>query len=78
MSFPELLEPHMVAWRVGRVYAVLNAHPRAREVHLPAGNWSVVADATGAGGASRGRPRNQMIEVAGRGAAVLVDETASP
>lgn len=78
MSFPELLEPHMVAWRVGNIYAVLNAHPRSREVHLPVGNWSVIADVSGAGSESRGRPRNQMIEVAGRSAMVLVDEAVSP
>jgi pullulanase len=78
MSFPELLEPHMVAWRVGPVYAVLNAHPHAREVHLPSGNWMVVADASGAGSQPRGRPRNQMIEVPGRSATVLVDELVLP
>jgi len=75
MSFPELLEPQMAAWRVGGVYVVLNAHANPRDVHLPAGNWTVVTDASGAGTRPRGAPHNQMIVVPGRTAIVLV---ASP
>jgi len=72
LSFPELLEAHMAAWRPGdRLYVVLNAHHRPREVHLPAGDWSIVADAHRAGTASLGKPRNQMVVVPGRSPLVL-------
>lgn len=73
MSFPELLEPHMVAWRVGHLYAVLNAHPNEREVYLPAGNWTVLADGSASGTAPQRRPSNNMLVVAGRSAMVLAD-----
>jgi pullulanase len=79
VSFPELLEPHMVAWLLGgRLYVVLNAHPRSRDVHLPAGTWVLLADSTGVGTGPRGKPRNQMVVVPGRSLVVLFREVPAP
>ena len=79
VSFPELLEPHMVAWWIGhRLYVVLNAHPRSRDVHLPAGDWTILADHLGAGTASRGKPKNQMVVLPGRSLMVLTNESSEP
>jgi len=70
--FPELLEAHVVAWVISsRLYIVLNAHRRPREIHLPAGDWTILVDRDGAGTTSRGSPRNQMITVPGRSLMVL-------
>lgn len=70
--FPELLEPHMVAWVLaGRLYVVLNAHRRPREVHLPAGDWNILVDSKGAGTTPRGKPTNQMVVLPGRSLMVL-------
>jgi len=73
IAFPELLEPQMVAWTIAqRVYVVLNAHARSRDVHLPSGAWTIVADAQGVGTQGRGAPTNQMVVVPGRSLVVLV------
>jgi pullulanase len=72
VAFPELLEGQMAAWTVaGKLAVVLNAHPRSRDVHLPAGDWVILADHTGAGTEPRGRPTNQMVVVPGRSLVVL-------
>jgi len=79
VAFPELLEPQMVAWTVaGGLYIVLNAHSRPRDVHLPAGDWAILADAEGAGTEVRGRPRNQMVSVPGRSLMVLATGVRAP
>jgi pullulanase len=76
VSFPELLEANMVAWWIGkRLYVVLNAHPRSRDVHLPAGDWTILADQAGAGTVSRGKPKNQMVVLPGRSLMVLTNES---
>jgi pullulanase len=77
--FPELLEPQMVAWLIGQKwYVVLNANPRPRDVHLPAGEWTILVDENGAGTVSRGSPKNQMVVVPGRSLMVLVLKAALP
>lgn len=77
--FPELLEAQMVGWIVaGRVYVLLNAHQRAREVHLPQGNWTIVVDGSRAGTTPLGRPTNQMAVLPGRSLMVLVADPPSP
>jgi pullulanase len=79
VSFPELLEAHMVAWRIGkRLYVVLNAHSRPRDVHLPAGDWTILADHLGAGTEPRGKPKNQMVVLPGLSLMVLANDSASP
>jgi len=77
--FPELLEAQMVAWMIDhKLYVVLNAHSRSRDVHLPAGEWSILVDEKGAGIVPRGRPKNQMVVVPGRSLMVLAVEGPSP
>jgi len=77
VSFPELLEGQMVAWWIGKqLYVVLNAHARSRDVHLPAGNWTILADHQGAGVSSRGKPKNQMVVLPGRSLMVLSNDPA--
>lgn len=79
VSFPELLESQMVAWWIGkRLYVVLNAHPRPRDVHLPAGDWTILADHSGAGPEPRGKPQNHMVVLPGRSLMVLVNDQPSP
>jgi len=79
VTFPELLEPQMVAWWIDHtLYVVLNAHPNSRDVHLPSGEWSILADQDGAGIATRGKPTNQMVVVPGRSLMVLAREASSP
>lgn len=75
----ELLEPQMIAWWINqRIYAVLNAHPRPREVFLPTGNWHIVVNETAAGTTALGVPQNGIVTVAGRSAMVLVNGPLSP
>lgn len=70
--FPELLEPHVVAWVAGgSLYVVLNAHRRPREIYLPAGDWTILADSAGVGIEPRGTPSRQMVVLPGRSLMVL-------
>jgi len=77
VTFPELLEANMVAWWIGhRLYVVLNAHPKPRDVHLPAGDWTILADHVAAGTSPLGKPKNQMVVLPGRSLMVLVREVS--
>jgi len=79
VAFPELLEGHMVAWLIdGRHYVVLNAHAKARDVHLPSGDWSILVDHQGAGTVPLGKPKNHMVILPGRSLMVLVKDFPLP
>ncbi|NNM67211.1 MAG: hypothetical protein HKM06_04265, partial [Spirochaetales bacterium] len=83
LRFLETLDPGVVAWVIQswaggdpseKLFVALNAHFRPREVYLPEGKWTYLADAYRAGNEPFGSPSNGMTVLPGRSLAVLATE----
>lgn len=83
LRFLNLMEPRMLAFLLSdhanddpseKILVIYNAYPRARDVHLPHADWTILLNHEKAGTTPLGKPRNNMVTLPARSAMVLVTD----